>query len=40
MATRDLSRRTFIRTAAITGAGFAIVPRHVLGRGFTLRATC
>ena len=35
MATRDLSRRKFITTAAITGAGFAIVPRHVLGRGFT-----
>src|SRR6476646_8292348 len=30
-----VSRRHFIETAAITGAGIAIVPRHVLGRGFT-----
>lgn len=28
------SRRTFIRNTALTGAGFFIVPRHVLGRGF------
>lgn len=28
------SRRKFIRTAAVAGAGFFIVPRHVLGRGF------
>src|ERR1700724_2691963 len=35
MATRDLSRRQFITTAAIPGPGFAIVPRHVLGRGLT-----
>ncbi|HEX6192898.1 MAG TPA: Gfo/Idh/MocA family oxidoreductase, partial [Chitinophagaceae bacterium] len=27
-------RRKFIRNAAIAGAGFFIVPRHVLGRGF------
>ena len=30
-----MSRRHFIETAALTGAGIAIVPRHVLGRGFT-----
>src|SRR5260370_33746480 len=29
-----LSRRRFVTNAALTGAGFAIVPRHVLGRGF------
>jgi predicted dehydrogenase len=29
-----VSRRTFVRTAAATGAGLTIVPRHVLGRGF------
>ncbi len=29
-----VSRRTFVRTAAATGAGVTIVPRHVLGRGF------
>ena len=28
------SRRTFIRNSALTAAGFMIVPRHVLGRGF------
>lgn len=28
------SRRTFIRNTALAGAGFFIVPRHVLGRGF------
>lgn len=28
------SRRKFIRNSAIAGAGFFIVPRHVLGRGF------
>src|SRR5829696_1272905 len=28
------SRRSFIRNTAITAAGFFIVPRHVLGRGF------
>src|SRR5712692_10041985 len=32
---KGVSRRQFIETAAITGAGIAIVPRHVLGRGFT-----
>ena len=28
------SRRTFIRNTALASAGFFIVPRHVLGRGF------
>jgi predicted dehydrogenase len=32
---KGISRRHFIETAAMTGAGIAIVPRHVLGRGFT-----
>jgi len=32
---KGISRRQFIETAAITGAGLAIVPRHVLGKGFT-----
>ena len=27
------SRRDFVRTVALTGAGLTIVPRHVLGRG-------
>ena len=30
-----VSRRDFVKTAAATGAAIAIVPRHVLGRGFT-----
>lgn len=30
----SISRRKFIRNTAIAGAGFFIVPRHVLGRGF------
>jgi predicted dehydrogenase len=30
-----LSRRSFVTTIATTGAGFAIVPRHVLGKGLT-----
>ena len=29
------SRRGFIRNGALALAGFTIVPRHVLGRGFT-----
>jgi predicted dehydrogenase len=29
-----LSRRNFLRTTATVVAGFSIVPRHVLGRGF------
>src|SRR5918993_4589454 len=28
------SRRSFLRNTAIAGAGFFIIPRHVLGRGF------
>jgi hypothetical protein len=28
------SRRGFIKNAALAAAGFYIVPRHVLGRGF------
>ena len=28
------SRRKFLRNSAIAGAGFFIVPRHVIGRGF------
>ena len=28
------SRRKFIRNTAAAGAGFFIVPRHVIGRGF------
>ena len=30
----DLSRRKFLSNVAASGAAFAIVPRHVLGRGF------
>src|SRR5258706_14744856 len=33
--TKGVSRRQFIETAAIAGAGIAFVPRHVLGRGYT-----
>ena len=29
------SRRDFLTEVAMTGAGLTIVPRHVLGRGFT-----
>jgi len=29
------SRRKFIQTAAVAATGFFIIPRHVLGRGFT-----
>src|SRR5919206_2130021 len=32
--TSSNSRRSFIKNSAITAAGFFIVPRHVLGRGF------
>ena len=28
------SRRDFVKTAAVAAAGFMIVPRHVLGRGY------
>ena len=31
---KGVSRRHFIETAALTGAGLTIVPRHVLGKGF------
>lgn len=31
---QDFSRRKFIRNTSLAGAGFFIVPRHVLGRGF------
>jgi len=31
---KNISRRYFIRNAAIAGGSFFIVPRHVLGRGF------
>ena len=30
----EVSRRDFITKAAVTGAAFTILPRHVLGRGF------
>src|SRR5579859_1572278 len=30
-----VTRREFIETAAATGAALTIVPRHVLGNGFT-----
>ena len=29
------SRRSFLTDVAIAGAGLTVVPRHVLGRGFT-----
>jgi len=40
-----ISRRGFVTKVAVTGAGFAIVPRHVLGRGLsapsdTLNVAC
>src|SRR6266513_5374542 len=31
---KNLSRRKFIKNVSLTGVGFFIVPRHVLGRGF------
>ncbi|WP_143308564.1 Gfo/Idh/MocA family protein [Chitinophaga vietnamensis] len=31
----QVSRRSFLRNGALAAAGFMIVPRHVLGRGFT-----
>ena len=31
----EMSRRTFLGKAAVTSAAVTIVPRHVLGRGFT-----
>ena len=32
--TKNVSRRNFIRNTSVVTAGFFIVPRHVLGRGF------
>jgi predicted dehydrogenase len=32
---QEMSRRSFIGKAAVTSAAVSIVPRHVLGRGFT-----
>ena len=32
---QEMSRRTFLSKAAVTGAAVSLVPRHVLGRGFT-----
>src|ERR1700682_1834574 len=34
-AKKEISRRTFLADATATAAAFTIVPRHVLGRGFT-----
>ena len=34
-AADGMSRRDFVNTLALAGAGLTIVPRHVLGRGFT-----
>jgi len=34
-AEKNKSRRTFIRNAALASAAFYIVPRHVLGKGYT-----
>ncbi|MFM8710997.1 MAG: hypothetical protein ACKOC7_06940, partial [Sphingomonadales bacterium] len=34
MAASSLQRRKFLQQSALTAAGFFIVPRHVLGRGF------
>jgi predicted dehydrogenase len=34
MEPAGVSRRKFVTTVAVTGAGLTIVPRHVLGRGF------
>ena len=31
---KKFSRREFVKNASLAGAGFFIVPRHVLGRGF------
>src|SRR5271157_2448664 len=31
----EMTRRSFIEKTAVTGAAFTILPRHVLGRGFT-----
>src|SRR4026208_1309447 len=34
MTNNNNSRRKFLKNAALTTAGFYIVPRHVLGRGY------
>jgi hypothetical protein len=31
---KDFSRRKFIRNGSLVAAGFTIVPRHVLGKGY------
>ena len=35
MKHQRINRRQFIRRAVTTSAAFMIVPRHVLGRGYT-----
>lgn len=35
MQDKSTSRRSFIKNSAIAASGFFIVPRHVLGKGFT-----
>src|SRR5260370_15839208 len=32
---KEMTRRKFVKDAAVAGAGLTIVPRHVLGRGMT-----
>src|SRR5437667_11469425 len=32
---REMTRREFVKDAAVAGAGLMIVPRHVLGKGMT-----
>ncbi|MBL7736610.1 MAG: gfo/Idh/MocA family oxidoreductase, partial [Chitinophagaceae bacterium] len=34
MKKTNASRRKFIKSASVAAAGFMIVPRHVLGRGY------
>src|SRR5580765_9081542 len=34
MSSNDNSRRNFIKNTSLAAAGFYIVPRHVLGRGY------
>ena len=34
MTKTNASRREFIKNTSVAAAGFMIVPRHVLGRGF------
>ena len=34
MSKKNASRRKFIRNTSVAAAGFYIVPRHVLGRGY------